>query len=640
VTRAFATPDRLFVATAAAGAAAVAWLYSQELPLRAGFELDAFHHMASVRELARGELPPRHNLVPGRLPQGHYGPYLVLLGWLARISGSSPILVLYVAGVVNVALYLGLFRLLVVRLAGPGPARWAGLAPLVLWGPWPAREMRWDWIGWPGTTALAEAYNFFYPNQAGLILLLVVLVLLCGPVAADRIRARAGGLTLLISALLVATHPLSAILMAASLLALGVSRLVSGRLGTGDAAWLLSIPVVGLLLASLWPYYPVPKLLPAFGIRWFASGGPPAGAPQGALASWPLAPPALPLFDIFGPASVGLLGLLALARRGRAFPLLWFLVCLLVLVVPLVPMRHRFAFFAALPLHVGSAWTLEAAWRHGWPARAAALGLLACGGLSAALRLDWVLERRPPSLELVARHTPEDAVVLTTPGLSNGIAGLTGRKVVCPQNPDLFLVMGDGVERMADQARFFRADTTAAERARILGRWDVSHVLIDRFVGFPGTPPGAFLAEQDGLALYDVRPAVGARREASEPDQAGPGSSRKRQTALAKRSSSPSSRGRSDTTSPFTRVRFVEPRSWTTQPVARCSSRAWAQDTRASPTGMSASGSRPTSMTGLESGKSTRDPSLRVKTRRAGRAPFSWRLRVEPRAGPPPGRRC
>jgi hypothetical protein len=283
-----------------------------------------------------------------------------------------------------------------------------------------------------------------------------------------------------------------------------------GRLGIGDGAWLLALPVAGLLLACLWPYYPVAKLLPAFGIRWVASGGLPPAAAQGALAKLPFEAPALPLFDIFGPASVGLLGLVALARTGRAFPLLWFLTCLLVLVVQLVPMRHRFAFFAALPLHVGAAWVLEAAWRRSRLTRAAGLGLLACGLLSAMLRLAWVLDRGAPSLDVVDAHTPADAVVLATPGLSNGVAGLTGRKVVCPQNPDVFLVMADGVERMVDQARFFEAETTLAERERILRRWGASHVLIDRFAGFPGAPPGVFVAEQDGLAVYDVRAVTGA----------------------------------------------------------------------------------------------------------------------------------
>lgn len=507
-----AAPGRFFLATAALGAVVVAWLYAQDLPLRAGYELDAFHHMAAVRELARGEFPPRHNLVPGVLPQGHYGPYLVSLGWLARITGASPIHVLYLAGVVNVLLYVGLFHQLALRLLGPGAARWAGIVPLVLWGPWPAPEMRWDSIGWPGTTALAEAYNFFYPNQAGLILVLGILALLGGS-AGDPPSTRTWCSALVATAILVATHPLSALLLVSALMALGASWLLARRLGLRETAWLLALPPLGLLLAAAWPYYPVLKLLPAFDIAWFATGwAPPPAAP---LAGLPVTAPKLPLLQIFGPAVVGVAGLLALARRSRPFPLLWFGVCILVLTLPVVPMRHRFSFFAVVPLHLGCLYVLDAAWRRGRFARAAALALLACGGLSAAFRLAWVLERRPPDLGIVLRHTPHDAVVLAPPGLSNGVAGLTGRKVVCPENPDVFLILAGGARRMYDRGRFFH-NATPAERAQIIERWGATHVLVDRLGGRPLAVPGTLLAEADGLALYDV----GGTARSTIPDSA------------------------------------------------------------------------------------------------------------------------
>jgi len=513
-----AAPGRFFLATAVLGAACVAWLYGQDLPLRAGYELDAFHHMAAVRELARGEFPPRHNLVPGVLPQGHYGPYLVALGWLTRLSGASPIHVLYAAGVVNVLLYLALFRLLAARFAGVGASAWAGLVPLLLWGPWPAPEMRWAWIGWPGTTSLAEAYNFFYPNQAGLILVLAILALVTRPShATDAPDLRSWCTALLLSGVLIASHPLSALLLVAALAALGASLLATRRLRPVQAAWLAVLPAGGLLLASAWPYYPVLKLLPAFQIDWFATGGTPAAAraSDAPLAALPVAAPLLPLFQVFGPAIVGVWGLAVLARRGRPFPLLWFGLCLLVLTLESVPMRHRFSFFAALPLHLGCAHVLDAAWRRGRVARAAALGLLAMGALSAGFRLAWVLDRRPPSLEIVARLTPSDAVVLAPPGLSNGVAGLTGRKVVCPENPDVFLILAGGARRIYDQARFFRG-APPAERAQIIERWGATHVLVDRLAGRPLSVSGTLLAEQDGLALY----AVGGAWRSTMPDSA------------------------------------------------------------------------------------------------------------------------
>jgi hypothetical protein len=356
--------------------------------------------------------------------------------------------------------------------------------------------MRWDWIGWPGTTSLAEAYNFFYPNQAGLILVVAILALLGGAQAAGT---RVWCAALAATALLVATHPLSALLLISALAALGASWLLARRLRIRDAAWLVALPTLGLLAATAWPYYPVLRLLPAFDVAWFATGWAPRPAPQ--LLGLPVAAPQLPLMQIFGPALLGVLGLVALARRGRSFPLLWFGLCLTVLTLQFVPMRHRFSFFAVIPLQLGCLYLLDAAWRRGRLGRAMAVALLACGGLSAAFRLHWVLERRPPSLEIVLRHTPPDAVVLAPPGLSNGVAGLTGRKVVCPENPDVFLILAGGARRMYDQGRFFRG-ASPAERVQILERWGATHVLVDRLGGRPLAVPGRLVAEQDGLALY------------------------------------------------------------------------------------------------------------------------------------------
>ncbi len=504
-------PRAFFLGTALLGALVVAGLYREQLPLRVGFDLDAFHHMASVRELARGEFPPRHNMVPGYMHQGHYGPYLVLLGYLARLTGASCVVVLYAAGVANLLLYLFAFRCLLRRLVGEAAGRWAAVVPLLLWGPWPLGEMNWASLGWPGTTSLAEAYNFFYPNQAGLILVVAVLALLASEPASgapNRIDARTGGLAIVVTALLIATHPLSGLLLASALVALGTARLVTSRLGLRDAVWLAALPVGGLLLAALWPYYPVLKLLPAFTLSWFRSSGVAASSvaarPFGVP---PIAAPALSLIDIFGPAGFGLIGLLLLARRKRPFALLWFLTTLAVVVCPYVPLRHRFSLFAVIPLQLGAAAFFEAVWPRGRAARAVVLAILTCGALSAGFRLEWALDREAVSLDFVTQATPPDAVMLANPTLSNGVGGLTGRKVVCPQNPDLFLILAGGARRILDVERFLEPGRTIAERSAILERWQVTHVLVDRIDGGRSLPYPE-VARTDGFILYDVRTAA------------------------------------------------------------------------------------------------------------------------------------
>ncbi len=504
-------PNALFLGTALFGALVVATLYRDQLPVRVGFDLDAFHHMASVRELARGEFPPRHNMVPGYTHQGHYGPYLVLLGVLTRLTGASSAAVLCAAGVVNLLLYVFAFRCLLRRLVGEGAGRWAALVPLLLWGPWPIGEMNWASLGWPGTTSLAEAYNFFYPNQAGLILVVAILALLAsepGPGAPKAIDARTGALALVATALLIATHPLSGVLLASALVALGISRLVMRRLGLSDAAWLAAIPAGALLLAALWPYYPVLKLLPVFSLPWFRTSGVAASRVAALFGGVPaIVAPALSLIDIFGLASFGLVGLLLLARRRRPFALLWFLTTLAVIVCPYVPLRHRFSLFAVIPLHVGAAALFEAAWQRGRAARTGVLAILACGALSALLRLDWALGREAVSLDFVTQATPAEAVILANPTLSNGVGGLTGRKVVCPQNPDLFLILAGGARRIQDVSRFLEEGRTTGERAAILKRWHATHVLIDRIEGGRSLAYPE-VARSDGFILYDVREAA------------------------------------------------------------------------------------------------------------------------------------
>jgi hypothetical protein len=133
-----------------------------------------------------------------------------------------------------------------------------------------------------------------------------------------------------------------------------------------------------------------------------------------------------------------------------------------------------------LPLQIALADLLERLWTRGAGGRAVLAALLALGAASTLLRIDWLLRREKPDLSFVEKLTPAEAVILSDPLTSNGVAGLTGRKVVMPLHPDLFLLMADGPERMAGVQDFFSASTASARRLEVLRRWHVTHVLIDR----------------------------------------------------------------------------------------------------------------------------------------------------------------
>jgi hypothetical protein len=541
----------------------LALLYAQDAPLRAGFGLDTYHHLAAVRELAKGEFPPQHNLVAGRLPQGHYGPYLVALGALSRFTRASPKTVLYLAGVSNLLLFVLAFRAVTLRLLGPGPALWSVAAPLLLLGPWPRPGVLWPAAGWPGTTSLGDSQNFFYPNTVGLSLLLLVLAR-CLPPAPDGgrgapARAPAGvwvpALTLLLAATLLATHPLSGVALAVTMGALGLSLLIERRAPLPHVIWLLALPAAALGLAALWPYYPVLGLLHAFALPALREPLAAAAAPAAQSGPIVVVSTSLPILETLGPATLGLAYCFYLAGRGRFFLLLWSTASLALAVFPIVPLHQRFLFYSILPLQIAATGLLDASWRAGRGGRAFALVILGAGALSSGLRAHQVLAQELPDLAFVDRLTPKDAVILTDPLTANGVAGLTGRKVVIPANPDIFLMMGDAPRRSHDVRTFREPSTTAEMREAIRRRWDVSHVLVDRAYD-PDLPalPYPVLYEGGGYVLYDVSPGPGAGASA-----------RNTQRARPNRTSSPWLSSLSAITrSPFTRVKFVDPRSCTT----------------------------------------------------------------------------
>ena len=496
----------VFLGSTAAFTLALALLYAGDAPLRAGFALDAYHHLAGVRELMKGEFPPRHNLVAGYAPQGHYGPYLVGVSWMARLFGLSPLRALYVAGVANLLLFILVLHAVTARLVGPLAARFSALVALLFWGPWPRPGMVSVAFGWPGTTSLADPQNFFYPHQAGLVLLLAALVaVLPGPLLGLRARSRYA-MALGLGALLVASHALTGMAFALAMGALAASEILTRTANPRRTIALLVLPLLALALACLWPYYPVAGLLKAFALPSLRAPLVASAAASGAIAAAPAVPP-LPIWGTLGPTLVGLPFALALAWRGQPFLLLWAGASLLLGVVPAVPLHQRFLFYAALPLQIAAAGLLQAAFARRGLARAGACALLVATAVSASGRAYALLGRERPDLAFIERLTPEDAVVLTDQRTGNGVCGLTGRKVVLPENPDLFLLMAkDGGRRLRDVRRFFDAATPAEKRAAIALRWGASYVLVDRLAQ-PELPalPYEVVYEGGGYVLYDVK---------------------------------------------------------------------------------------------------------------------------------------
>jgi hypothetical protein len=287
---------------------------------------------------------------------------------------------------------------------------------------------------------------------------------------------------------------------------------------------------LALLLATLWPYYPLLELLQAFRLpppQPFSTAAitspapssspipPPSPvrdaqaspSPSTAVGAGGLAPPPpLPVNGTLGPALAGLGWAAVLALRGQPFLLLWAGGLLALAFVPQVPLHDRVLLFAAVPLQIACCALLERAWScRRRAARLAAVALLAAGAVSAAQRAAWVLDQEVPDLGWLARILPDDAVVLADARTSNTVAGLTGRKVVAPEGPDMLLVIRGGWQRVVDVDRFLSPRTGPAEREAILRRWGVTHVLVDTLGAGGPRLPYPVAATEGGYVLYDVR---------------------------------------------------------------------------------------------------------------------------------------
>src|SRR5439155_20063022 len=172
----------------------------------------------------------------------------VAVATVARWTHASPRAALYAAGLVGLLAFVLAFRAVAIRLVGPAAARWSALAALLLSGPWPSLRGAMPSPGWPGTTSIADAQNFFFPQHAGLVLLLVLLGLLlpARPGAAPDLRPRRAAAAVIVAGLLVASHPLSGLAIASALGALIVTDLMTSRRPPARVALLATLPLLAL----------------------------------------------------------------------------------------------------------------------------------------------------------------------------------------------------------------------------------------------------------------------------------------------------------------------------------------------------------------------------------------------------------
>jgi hypothetical protein len=213
---------------------------------------DFWEHAAVVRELAAHPLSPAHALLLLDAPHQFYSPYSLSVGLVSRVTGLDNVTTLSVVGIANLFFFLFGLRLFISLLFPENreaTSFYALLFILFLWG-----------ISQPCASGffnlLSLSYNLPYPYTFAASMVFIALAMWIRLVRDGRVRwvfpiAVVSGVVLL-------THPLTYIFLAAGLVAI----VMADQSRFGPALWLMMlIFAVSLLAAAVWPYYPFFKMV-------------------------------------------------------------------------------------------------------------------------------------------------------------------------------------------------------------------------------------------------------------------------------------------------------------------------------------------------------------------------------------------
>jgi hypothetical protein len=452
---------------------------------------DYWEHTAVLRALLDDPWHPEHPLVETSAPSPRFGPHFLLVALVGRVLGVDALGAMSIAAVLNASLFVAGIYVFFREYFRDARAPLVGL--VVMFG---------TWLDAPHFSNVYKLSIYFsvagYPSSAALAIMLFALAALVRLLRSERERPGPWALVAFLGAYLYVTHPLTAML---AFTAAGLLALTEPSLAVGRRLWALGALAGGVLLASLWPYYPA--------LGMVASGTAERvqkGLESGVRGLHPFYEREK-LFGIlgFGLLAVPLMPYLVWKRRHLVVPL-GTLVMLGVFgasAVLDIPLGHRFALLAVFFLQVGVVWLLLSAL--GSPKRAAhesaaryaarLAALVSAAGLLVYMSVTNVddararFERRrggnreSPTV-VYARRVAElagpNAVVLAEP-LASWPIPTFGPKIVTLHhgNP-----LTDGAEREVVARRFFAPKTPAAERRAILDRFHVTHV-----VALPKTSP-------------------------------------------------------------------------------------------------------------------------------------------------------
>ncbi|WNM35494.1 hypothetical protein RKE30_36610 [Streptomyces sp. Li-HN-5-11] len=451
-------------------------------------------HAATIERLRHSLLHPGNPLVDADTPSPYYSPWMVLLGWVARVTGLSVFVILRLAALAGLGLLAtGVWRYVRTLSAHRAAPALAALSLVLLWGT--------SVINWSGFVSLNSlALTVSYPSVFGLGLAFHHWAWLTRALRVPTGWAEWLGLGLLWAVILLC-HQFTGVVDTlgglAAVIAARPPRVLWPRLGAGA--------VLGLLVLWLWPYYDFFAL--------FTAGGDLEEVHRALYT------------DFLGRYWLALLGVVTLAlrwRRDRWDPLAIFftlgaLVCAAgfasghyswgrALPAALIPAQLA----AALEVvQRGRRRTVRTRWA--WALAVA----LAVGAWTQAGVLGYVVGRaRLPELLAVHYTAPWAGYYWITPFVKYGEVVMArdfpahmipayGACTVAPGYPDFFLP--DEARREAAVERYYARGTPARVRRDILRHYGVSWVLDGTD---PGRDPGlrAVAEGPDGQVLYAVVP--------------------------------------------------------------------------------------------------------------------------------------
>lgn len=467
---------------------------------------DAWHHVAVLRELMVHPFAPSNPHIPTSEGSRYYTPISVLAAMIGRAVALSPYALFdYMGAITLVGLAGGCWSFGRKYFQSPWAPLLLLLSLLFSWGePQPHAGFH-NYATWIASAS--------YPSSIAL-----VFGLFLWTTALNVVERRSwAGLAFLavFSGVLLLTHQLSGAIM---LVGAGSFVWFHPRASIGDRAICLATIGTGCLATLAWPYFHIIDVLASTGDdRWKSIFEERNRFSTAVLAA---VVPAVGIIGFRKPSGAFRLELIA--------PAALFLVAYLVLEVRGSPIAHRLPPAFIIFCQLGIVWLVLEHWERIWNSSSlrvcvlVVLAVLLFGSIAASvsacvrdLQYRSAFGSTLETAEQVGRFLPPDSVSFASDDFVYPLQS-TGRRVVSIPRPEPAAPsLG---ERQKATDRFFRLQTTEAERLELMERWGARYVVF-----IPHHVSSALAAElralgpskmfQPGVEVVMLNKDISTRRE-------------------------------------------------------------------------------------------------------------------------------